>query len=421
MKRVLFSTLALSFGLSIQAQFTTQISPSHEGGQWFFGVGVGFHSNTMRYSDLDEELFSDHKNLNSGVFTVFAQYDFGKERHFSVRPELSLLRRGGRIVDIGKDMYDENIDGIHYALKSRFVDIRVPLVYSFMKAESRIRPYVYIAPVIGFATRGTIRMQEDFANGEYVGYGLDLSKANMASMYFAGMVGIGAKYQFKAWGNTFFFGVDASYELGFTDTYGGKEKDGKAEVNTNWSLPSYELEGNRNFSGFEVKATLGIPFSVFKKKAVPAPPTPVIVQRPTPIPVVKEKPCYTLEEINDMMQKGEPVAGKTICAIDAINFDFGKSTIKTESYAYLNRLANTLVRTHARIEVKGHTDNVGTEEFNMKLSHKRAQAVVDYLIGRGVDKDKLSYSYYGMSKPLTTNDTEDGRTMNRRVEFEILK
>ena len=97
MKRVLFSTLALSFGLSIQAQFTTQISPSHEGGQWFFGVGVGFHSNTMRYSDLDEELFSDHKNLNSGVFTVFAQYDFGKERHFSVRPELSLLRRGSSI------------------------------------------------------------------------------------------------------------------------------------------------------------------------------------------------------------------------------------------------------------------------------------------------------------------------------------
>ena len=79
------------------------------------------------------------------------------------------------------------------------------------------------------------------------------------------------------------------------------------------------------------------------------------------------------------------------------------------------------MRTHARIEVKGHTDNVGTEEFNMKLSHKRAQAVVDYLIGRGVDKDKLSYSYYGMSKPLTTNDTEEGRTMNRRVEFEILK
>ena len=73
MKRVLFSTLALSFGLSIQAQFTTQISPSHEGGQWFFGVGVGFHSNTMRYSDLDEELFSDHKNLNSGVFTVLAR------------------------------------------------------------------------------------------------------------------------------------------------------------------------------------------------------------------------------------------------------------------------------------------------------------------------------------------------------------
>ncbi len=55
MKRVLFSTLALSFGLSIQAQFTTQISPSHEGGRWYCGEGVGFHRNTMRYSDVDEE------------------------------------------------------------------------------------------------------------------------------------------------------------------------------------------------------------------------------------------------------------------------------------------------------------------------------------------------------------------------------
>ena len=136
--------------------------------------------------------------LNSGVFTVFAQYDFGKERHFSVRPEfIPPPPWAAGSSDIGKDMYERKHRRYPLRFESRFVDIRVPLVYSFMKAESRIRPYVYIAPVIGFATRGTIRMQEDFANGEYVGYGLDLSKANMASMYFAGMVGIGAKYQFK--------------------------------------------------------------------------------------------------------------------------------------------------------------------------------------------------------------------------------
>ena len=205
-------------------------------------------------------------------------------------------------------------------------------------------------------------------------------------------------------------------------------KDGEAVVNPDlveigWSKPGYELEGTRKFSGIEIKATLGVPFSVFKKKAAPAPTRVAVTPapQPKPEPVVKEKPCYTLEEINDMMLRGEPVEGKTICAIDAINFDFGKSTIKRESHDYLNNLANTLIRTNAKIEVKGHTDNVGTEEFNMKLSKDRAKAVMDYLISRGVNKSKLTYSYYGMSRPLTTNDTEEGRTMNRRVEFEILK
>ena len=74
-----------------------------------------------------------------------------------------------------------------------------------------------------------------------------------------------------------------------------------------------------------------------------------------------------------------------------------------------------------RVEVKGHTDNVGTEDFNVKLSRDRAEEVVKYLTRQGVSESNLSYSYYGMSRPLASNDTEDGRKMNRRVEFEILK
>lgn len=71
--------------------------------------------------------------------------------------------------------------------------------------------------------------------------------------------------------------------------------------------------------------------------------------------------------------------------------------------------------------MKSHTDNVGTEEFNLKLSKKRAEAVVEYFVKKGVSQSRLSYSYYGMSQPLSTNDTEEGRAMNRRVEFEILQ
>ena len=136
--------------------------------------------------------------------------------------------------------------------------------------------------------------------------------------------------------------------------------------------------------------------------------------------MVKEKPCYTLEEITEMVDRNESVVGKTICAIDVINFDFAKSNIKMESFEYLDKIAAILIKTQVRVEVKGHTDNVGSEEVNMKLSKERAKSVVNYLVRKGVGKDKISYSYYGMSEPLTTNDTEEGRTMNRRVEFEIL-
>ena len=125
------------------------------------------------------------------------------------------------------------------------------------------------------------------------------------------------------------------------------------------------------------------------------------------------------EEIDEMMAKNKSVDGKTICAIDAITFEFGKSNIKPESYDYLDKLAQTIRRSNRHVEVKGHTDNVGGDEFNMNLSRDRAKAVVNYLVSKGVNPDKLTYSYYGMRRPLSDNDTEEGRAKNRRVEFTI--
>ncbi len=418
-KFYLLSALLLSFGLSASAQIDTKND------KWYVGIGGGFHTTFMRFSDINEKMYPTNKNLHSGVFALFGQYEFGKEKHFAVRPEIALLRRGGKLTEIGKKYgWDSDVEDARYELKARYWDIRVPVMYQFMDANSVIRPYVYVAPVLGFATRGTINLHSDYKDGSYEGYELELSKANMASSYFAGMIGVGAKYHFNVSHNTWFLALEAAYEIGFTNTYGGKEKDGTAKVNHDWSNSSFALEGSRKFSGIEIMATLGVPINAFKKKAVAEPaPAPVVTRVEEPVVVVeeKEKPCYTLEEINDMMVRGERVEGKTICAVDAISFDFGKSTIKRESYDYLNQLASTLIRTNAKIEVKGHTDNVGSEEFNMNLSKERARAVMTYLVSRGVNKSKLSYSYYGMSRPLTTNDTEEGRTMNRRVEFEILK
>ena len=429
-------------GLLALAALPAQAQENGEGTKldnWYIGIGGGYHASFMHYSDLDDDLFPTKKPLHGGVFTIFAQGEFGNQGQYAVRPEIAITRRGGKLTEIAskaKKFYSENdINDIRYQLKGRYFDIRVPLIYQFLKKESAVRPYVYVAPVLGFCLGGDISIEEQYEAGKgdnyyYDGCHLEMSKKNMSSLYFGAAVGAGAKWQFSIGGHKFYLGAEAMYEYGFTDTY-GEEKDGKATpIPMERPLPQgTRVKGSRKFQGFELRANLAIPLSVFAKKAEPAPapvvPEPVYTPVVTPAPpteVKEEKPCYSLDEINLMMSRGESVEGKTICAIDdAINFDFGKSEIKPESYGYLNSLAETLKRTNAKILVKGHTDNRGSEEFNLNLSKERAKAVMNYLIDRGVSSSKLSYSAFGMSQPLTDNDTEEGRRMNRRVEFEILK
>ena len=73
-----------------------------------------------------------------------------------------------------------------------------------------------------------------------------------------------------------------------------------------------------------------------------------------------------------------------------------------------------------KIEIAAHTDDVGSEEYNMKLSQKRAESVTNYLVSKGIQKERLISVGYGESKPLTSNATPEGRDSNRRTEFKIL-
>jgi outer membrane protein OmpA-like peptidoglycan-associated protein len=73
------------------------------------------------------------------------------------------------------------------------------------------------------------------------------------------------------------------------------------------------------------------------------------------------------------------------------------------------------------IEIAGHTDNKGSDDYNSNLSQGRSQSVVDYLTSQGIDSGRLSAHGYGESKPIDTNDSDGGRANNRRVEFTILK
>ena len=105
-----------------------------------------------------------------------------------------------------------------------------------------------------------------------------------------------------------------------------------------------------------------------------------------------------------------------------IFFDYDKATIRSESEAELERLRTLMVENpQISVEISGHTDDVGSEAYNMKLSEERAQAVSAYLTDKGVDNHRMISKGYGKTKPIATNETPEGRTENRRTEFTIIE
>lgn len=106
-------------------------------------------------------------------------------------------------------------------------------------------------------------------------------------------------------------------------------------------------------------------------------------------------------------------------AIKDLQFETGKSTIRSSSYASLDRVAAILVNKNFSLKLAGHTDNVGSDASNMKLSKDRAESVKDYLVSKGANPSRIEATGYGETQPITSNKTAEGRQKNRRVEFTL--
>lgn len=111
--------------------------------------------------------------------------------------------------------------------------------------------------------------------------------------------------------------------------------------------------------------------------------------------------------------------GETI-VLKNIFFDFNSYILKNESKIELNRLVQFMKQySSVKIEVRGHTDNVGAEEYNLSLSENRARSVKEFLVNNEIAHDRITYKGYGFSKPVMGNETEEGRAQNRRTEITI--
>lgn len=107
-------------------------------------------------------------------------------------------------------------------------------------------------------------------------------------------------------------------------------------------------------------------------------------------------------------------------AMQAVQFEHNSSVLRPESFTILNQVAEILSRyPDYHVEISGHTDNTGGTDYNQRLSESRAKSCFDYIASRGTPRGRMSYTGFGESKPIATNDTLAGRQLNRRVEFNL--
>lgn len=175
--------------------------------------------------------------------------------------------------------------------------------------------------------------------------------------------------------------------------------------------------------------SLGLSFDFGGRDAPPPPPPPAAAPPPPPPPPNPDLDGDGVLNEHDKCPNTRPnvVVDLDGCEVEAvielrgIHFDFDKATLKPEAIAILNQAAG-LLQKHERVvvEVAGHTDSKGSEEYNLTLSDRRATAAKDYLNSKGVKASRLSSRGYGESRPVASNDTEEGRAENRRVELIII-
>jgi len=397
------------------------------------GIKLGANFPNMAYSDEKLDVYQSSVYATA-LFELFGEYAIISS--LSIRPGFKYTTRGQHI----------NIYSFNYEFNAKYIELTVPAAYTF-QTTNNITPYMLIGPVLGVVCGGDIRLYGDIRYKETEGktYKTKLNKSNTSPISFGFYFGQGLKYNLLIKEFLVTLGVEAGYHLGLIDKHSDKEHDGTANA-LNFDL--YEINGSRTNRGFELGLTFAIPLVNFKKPKQPEPeplpepppppppepepvpeppppppPEPEPVPEPPPPPPPEPEPegCYTIEEMKEFISEGQDIRGKKICAIKQVKFKHGRAELLAEDKVYLDQMVIFMNTSELiNIRVNGHTDNVGGSKLNMNLSRIRAKSVEDYLKSKGISPSRLSSAFFGSTRPIADNKTEDGRAINRRVEFEII-
>ena len=130
-------------------------------------------------------------------------------------------------------------------------------------------------------------------------------------------------------------------------------------------------------------------------------------------------PEIMFDEFEEGLQTIE-VGGSIV--LENIFFEFNKTTLLPDSFTELDKISSFVLSNNIKlVEIGGHTDSEGSLTYNQKLSEGRAKSVVEYLKSKGISAERMQAKGYGELKPIDTNISEEGRAVNRRVEFTLLK
>jgi len=135
----------------------------------------------------------------------------------------------------------------------------------------------------------------------------------------------------------------------------------------------------------------------------------------------------SLDEFETRVKTQDALSGKAspggnMFRLDNVYFETNSSNLKNESNVQLDRVVKFLNDNPSnKINIFGHTDFLASDDYNKWLSERRAKAVMDYIVKKGISQDRLTFKGFGKTAPVASNDTEEGRAQNRRVEIEIVK